>query len=111
MKKTLLLSIVVGAAACRGGDSKPVDSSLARDLALASQVQTGQPQFQDTVTAPVTTQRAPQRISSAPRTRVTPRQPIAQSGATEPSRGMIGAGSSFSLASQQRICTSTNRPG
>lgn len=110
--KTLLLLSVAALAACGRGDSKPTDSSLARDLALASQVQAAQPQFQDTTPSVTTNGRAPTRIQNAPRTRVTPRQPASQSGAVEnAARPMIGAGSSLSLASQQRICTSTNRPG
>jgi hypothetical protein len=112
MKKLLCLSLAA-LAACRGTDSKPVDSSLARDLALASQVQVAQPQFQDTAPGGQAPQRAPSRISNAPRTRVTPRQPSSAQtdGVDNASRPTIGAGSAFSLASQQRICTSSNRPG
>jgi hypothetical protein len=116
MKKILILSVVT-IAACRGGDAKPADSSLARDLALASQVQAAQPTFQDTATATGAAQtspaqRAPGRIENAPRTRVTPRQTVpAPTAVAEASARVIGAGSSFSLASQQRICTSSNRPG
>lgn len=112
MKKLLLLS-VAALAACRGGDSKPVDSSLARDLALASQVQVAQPQFQDTAPGGQAPQRAPNRIDNAPRTRISPRQPAPAQAASDDNaaRPTIGAGSSFSLASQQRICTSSNRPG
>lgn len=112
MQKIILLA-VIAVAACSGGDSRPVDSALERDLALASQMQAAQPQFQDTAAngAPGT-QRAPGRIANAPRTRVTPRQPVADVGTIESaSRAVISAGSSFSLASQQRICTSSNRPG
>ncbi|MEO5568202.1 MAG: glycine zipper 2TM domain-containing protein [Gemmatimonadaceae bacterium] len=111
MKRLLLLSVI--AAACSGGDSRPVDSALERDLALASQMQAAQQQFQDTASGPApTAQRAPARIDNAPRTRVTPRQPAPRTDEMESaSRAVIGAGSSFSLASQQRICTSSNRPG
>ena len=114
MKRLVALSLLA-AAACRGNDSsKATDSALAADLALAAQVQAAQPQFQDTTPTPLPAagQRAPSRIASAPRTRVTPRQPVAtQSGIAEAARAVIGAGTAFSLASQQRICTSSNRPG
>jgi hypothetical protein len=112
MRKLIALSLLA-AVACRGNDNKAADSALAADLALASQMQAAQPQFRDT-TPSVTPapQRAPNRIANAPRTRVTPRQPAAtQSGATEAARRVIGSGSALSLASQQRICTSSNRPG
>jgi hypothetical protein len=113
MKRLFALSLIA-LGACRGGDSKKADSALAADLALASQMQAAQPQFRDTaaVTPPPASQRAPSRIDNAPRTRVIPRPPSAtQSAASEAARPVIGAGSSFSLASQQRICTSSNRPG
>ena len=85
MKKILILS-VFALAACRGGDSKPVDSSLARDLALASQMQAAQPQFQDTAAGTSRNAPAPQRIGNAPRTRVTPRQPVEQAGEDQKGR-------------------------
>lgn len=112
MKRLVALSLLV-AAACRGNDSsKATDSTLAADLALAAQVQAAQPQFQDTMPSSAAGQRAPSRIETAPRTRVTPRPPAAtQSGIAEAARAVIGAGTAFSLASQQRICTSSNRPG
>jgi hypothetical protein len=112
MKKFLLV-VAFALTACRGNDSSKADSALAADLALASQMQTAQPQFKDTSPTVAQNQRAPQRIESAPRTRITPRPPAAPAGETEAtaSARVIGPGSSFSLASQQRICTSSNRPG
>jgi hypothetical protein len=139
MKKILALSLVA-LAACQRADSPKTDSSLAADLALAAQVQAARPtiQFQDSApraeTAPAPApapepRRVTQRIESAPRVRVTPRQPVVtQPVAPEPqperaeptpapvavARGpqpAFGAGASFSLESQQRICTASNRPG
>lgn len=101
-------------AACSGKEAKQSDPALATDLALASQMQPAQPQFQDTAQGATSprTQRAPDRIGNAPRTRVVARQPVAtQAGAPEAAARTIAAGSTFALASQQRICTATNRPG
>ena len=135
MKKILAISLVA-LAACRGREPQNADSALTADLALAAQVQASRPvpQFQDTApqaaSAPTPTptpepRRVATRIENAPRVRVTPRQPVVtqptepvQQPSAEPStqpaaRGQagIGAGASFSLASQQRICTTANRPG
>jgi hypothetical protein len=140
MKKTLLLSLVA-LAACRGREPQSADSSLTADLALAAQVQAARPlmEFRDSAPAaePVIAppaapepRRQPDRIVSAPRVRVTPRQPVVtQPVAAEPvqvqptsrqpesptgtqaGRASIGAGASFSLSSQQRICTASNRAG
>jgi hypothetical protein len=117
-------TLIVGSLLCAGllaacsRDAKKTDPALASDLALASQVQPAQPQFQDTTqssTTPANQQRAPGRIDAAPRTRVTPRQvPLGQTGSAAAPAAVartIAAGSTFSLASQQRICTATNRPG
>lgn len=83
-------------------------------------------------TRPPAPQRRPStRITEAPRVRVLPRQPVApqpvtpepqpvvvepvrqpaEEPARQPARAMIGAGATFSLASTQRICSSTNLPG
>ena len=100
-------------AGCTGRDSKTTDSTLASDLALASQMQRPQPQLTDTATGPTPDprgqQRAPARIDNPPRTRVVARTPVATQAAA-PAR-TIGAGAQLALASQQRICTSTNRAG
>ena len=110
MKTPSALSLLAIAllAACSGRDAKPADSSLATDLALASQMQAAQPQFQDTARS--NTQRAPSRIDNPPRTRTASRPAATQAGTPAVSR-TIAAGSTFSLASQQRICTGSNRPG
>ena len=138
MKKLLAISLVA-LAACRGREPQRADSALTADLALAAQVQAARPlpEFRDSAPAaePVTkpaaapTRRTPDRIVSAPRVRVTPRQTVASqrvepapaaaeparepdiAPASRPGRAGIGAGATFSLASQQRICTSSNRPG
>lgn len=140
MKKLLALSLVAFAAACQRGDASKTDSALAADLALASQMQAARPvpQFQDTAPqvasapAPEPKQEQPRRtttrIDNAPRVRVTPRQPVAtqpvaqapqpepvrQAPAQAPAQAAgpsVGAGAAFALNSQQRICTSSNRPG
>jgi hypothetical protein len=137
MKKLLSVSLVVALAACQRGESPRPDSALSADLALASQMQAARPvpQFQDTTPQAASTpeptrspapRRPASRIDNAPRVRTVPRQstqPVptlpqpeptrqAQSVASQPAAGpSIGAGATFSLASGQRICTSSNRPG
>lgn len=139
MQKLLALSLVA-LAACSDRAPQKADSALAADLALASQMQAarplpelndGQPQVApERAPAPKPQQaqpprRAVTRVDNAPRVRVVPRQPVvaqaavptpqpqpeAPAPAPAPARASIGAGASFSLASQQRICTSNNRPG
>jgi hypothetical protein len=97
--------------ACSGRDSSTKDSTLARDLALANQAQSTQPQFQDTSTSRSMNQpRSTSRIDNPPRTRTVPRSaPATQAGRAEARE--IASGAGFALASQQRICTTTNRPG
>jgi hypothetical protein len=134
MKKLLALSLAA-LAACQRGEAPRTDSALAADLALASQMQAQRPlpQFQDSA-PPAAKAPAPKpqprqvasRIDNAPRVRVTPRQPVVTQPvrttpqpepvrqAEAPARQAgpsIGAGATFSLAGQQRICTATNRPG
>src|SRR5437868_3469047 len=115
MKRFLSLSLVgLALCACSGRDAKTGDSTLARDLALANQAQSPPPQFQDTSAQTASRPQPQARISNPPRTRTVPRQsaptaPAAAPAAT-PARE-IGAGAGFALASQQRICTATNRPG
>jgi hypothetical protein len=97
--------------ACAGRDSSQKDSALARDLQLASQAQATQPQFQDTApTQAGTPANRPRRIETAPHTRTIPRTTPTTPAPREAARE-IAAGSGFALASQQRICTTTNRPG
>src|SRR3954467_6863130 len=74
MKRIASLLVATALCACSGRDSNQQDSALTRDLALASQAQAAQPQFQDT--APAQTgapASAPRRISNAPKTRTIPR--------------------------------------
>jgi hypothetical protein len=113
MKKIVVISLVALAACQRGESSKP-DSALARDLALASQMQAQRPlpQFEDTVPKVAQAPAPTRRIDNAPRVRQAARPVVTPP--VEPARRAgpsIGAGASFSLASQQRICTSANRPG
>lgn len=124
--KKLIAFTLVALAACQRDSVSRTDSALSADLALASQIQASQPvpQFQDSAPQVASTPtpappRQPTRISSAPRVRTVPRQPTVTQPAVEapqaaPARQAgpsIGAGASFSLASQQRICASSNRPG
>ena len=97
------------------------------------------PQFQDSAPSAETPEparvatpprRTPDRIVSAPKVRTVPRQPVvtqpvtpepqpvqpepirqSDNPSTRQSGPSIGAGASFALASQQRICTASNRPG
>jgi hypothetical protein len=139
MQKLLALSLVA-LAACQRGESPKTDSALAADLALASQLATSRPvpEFRDSApqaaSAPAPQPKVEQprrvvtRIDNAPRVRTVPRQPVvtqpvaptpqpepvqqAEAPSVRQSAGpSFGAGASFSLASQQRICTSSNRPG
>ena len=115
MKILTGLLVAFALVACSRGDNKVADSALARDLALANQAQVAQPQFQDTTQSATSERRAPARIDNAPRTRPARRtesaQPVdAPSGPTTPGR-QIDAGTAFTLASQQKLCTSSNRPG
>jgi YmgG-like glycine-zipper protein len=103
--------VAIALAACSRGDAKREDSSLARDLALANQAQAGQPQFTDTTMSGASVRRAPARIDNPPRTRTVSRSTPAQAGAPVSASRAIAAGASFALASQQKLCTSSNRPG
>jgi hypothetical protein len=126
-----LTAAVVAAAGCSRGDKKAeTDSTLARDLALAS-AQPAMPTFQDTAIAPAPVQAgraktppeptraqaAPRRTAPAPRT--TPRQPAPQPTeapapapvATVPAPApapvaSIGAGTGVNVTSGSKICTS-----
>lgn len=137
----LLLGIALAtAAACADKTTKTVqaDSTLARDLALASS-QPAQPTFQDTAIAPAPAKaaEAPKREAPAPVRRrttptPTPRQEVAQAPAPQPQqtqppvvipqaeapaptpapvRGEIGVGSAGTLTSGNKVCTSSNLVG
>jgi hypothetical protein len=111
MKKIAAVLMAATLAACSGRDTRQQDSALSRDLALASQAQASQPQFQDTAASQAGTPAdRPRRISNAPHTRTVPRPTTPSESPREASRE-IGVGSGFALASQQRVCTATNRPG
>jgi hypothetical protein len=111
MKKLAAVLVLATLAACSGRDTRQQDSALSRDLALASHAQASQPQFQDTATSQAgAPAERPRRISNAPHTRTVPRSTTPSESPREASRE-IGAGSGFALASQQRVCTTTNRPG
>jgi hypothetical protein len=141
MKKLLAFSLVALAACQRGESPKTdsaltADLALASQIQAARPV----PEFKDSApqvaSAPAPEPKVEQprrtqtRIDNAPRVRTVPRQPVvtqpvqaqsqpqpqsqAEAPAASPARGPqpgFGAGASFSLASQQRICSATNRPG
>jgi hypothetical protein len=110
MKKIAAILVTAVLCACSGRDSGQKDSALARDLALASQNQAAQPQFQDNPAAQAGTPTNNRRIENAPKTRTIPRTTPSAGTAREPSRE-ISAGAGLALASQQRICSITSRPG
>jgi hypothetical protein len=111
MKIRYLVLTLLAVAAC-SREAKQ-DDALTKDLALASQTQAPQPQFSDTANAGP----KPQRMTDAPRTR--PVQRPAQAGSarrenTEPataSARTIAPGAFFTMTSQQKVCTASNRPG
>lgn len=138
----LALAVAFTTAACskdKTSDTLAQDSSLNRDLQMANQDSTAQPQLKDVpanstpttsapaATAPVRT--APRPTTSRPivrtptRTAPTPTTPAAPTttasgntvarGSTGSERrlGTIPAGSEIGLTSNSRICTNTNRVG
>ncbi len=144
-KNSLLLLASLVMTACsdgqKGEDVLAQDSSLARDLALANQDTTSQPQLAD---VPVSPEPTPVEVDEPPPVRTSPPPPprrtivrrpvpspaaapapvppsprITESGntevvtaaGTERALGVISAGSEISLASGQRVCTNTNSVG
>jgi hypothetical protein len=130
----LALATVLTAAACsdRGKTQAAADSSLARDLSLASSVQQGQATFKDTSLAPTPmltreeerAAAAPVRARSKPAPEPTVRAPAPRRVVDVPSsqpesapvaaaaaHKEIGAGTGVALTSGSRICTNLNRPG
>jgi hypothetical protein len=129
------LLVIVASACSSGRDRADVDSSLARDLALASRAATQPQQFQDTVIAPVSEVSGPKpvprdvepprRIAPPPRKQVERQQPrpdvtLAAEPTPEPQVpaaapaaivSQLGTGTNLTLASTARVCTATNRPG
>jgi hypothetical protein len=138
LRAPLALCAVLAAAACTVKDSTSDstlarDTALNRDLALAGQDTTTQPQLRDVPAAPAVTTPAP--VASAPR--ATPR-PSTSGRTTTPARptptttttpsgntvtrnatsssgggavGTIASGTSLALRSNARVCTNTYQPG
>jgi len=122
--RTAAIALALATLACSGEKKTPVDSTLARDLAMVNQTKV-EPQLQDTAlsTAPkpatrsVTRTKAPApRQDSTPRPVVeSPSAPIPEAAPTPappaaaPFRG-IPAGATFALSTRGQICT-TNLPG
>ena len=132
-----LVAVVVLLSACSDGRrNDTMDSSLSRDLQLASQI-AAQPTFQDTALAPVAKApaKAAERPTPAPQTRrdrpvvrtpeapvVVAERPKAQTPEPSPTpepipapaaahSRSIGAGVGVSMTAGGRICSTTNRPG
>jgi hypothetical protein len=132
---------VLSLAACKGdrdkSDPLAQDSALSRDLELANRDSAAQPQLQDVATnpPPVVTP-PPARVTPAPAPAPRPRRTtpapepapaapaprnttpsgntIETRSASAPSEGQVGtvaAGTSFGVATGQRICTNTNSIG
>jgi hypothetical protein len=142
LRAPLALCAVLAATACTIKDNKSDstlarDTALNRDLALAGQDTTTQPQLRDVPAAPAVTTPAP--VASAPRTtpRAAPR-PSTSGRTTTPARttptttttpsgntvtrntsgssgggavGTIASGTSLALRSNARVCTNTYQPG
>ena len=120
-------ALVVGA--CAGDDAASdsalaADSALSRDLELAGQDTSAQPQLSDvpagqpqqpTTSRPSTSRPSTSRPSpstpSTPRTTPSGNTVASGSGRSEGSVGTIAAGSSINLASNSRVCTNTNKVG
>ncbi|MEP6690914.1 MAG: hypothetical protein ABJD07_07145 [Gemmatimonadaceae bacterium] len=133
MVPTLALALVAGA--CKGKDSGngtlAADSALSRDLAMANKDSAVQPQLKDVpapAPAPVTPGPVAPRTTPRPRATtpaplpVTPPAPAPRTTASgntvekgtrgsEGSLGSIAAGTSIALASNDRVCTNTFKPG
>jgi hypothetical protein len=138
IRPATLAAVVVLLACSDRRRNDAMDSSLSRDLQLASQI-AAQPTFQDTALAPVAeapagaaeqprrapqTQRerpvvrapeAPVVVAERPRAQTpepspTPEPAPSPAPAAAPSRS-IGAGVGMSMTAGGRICSTTNRPG
>ncbi|HJR40958.1 MAG TPA: hypothetical protein VJ812_02665 [Gemmatimonadaceae bacterium] len=127
----LSLALVAGACSDRGDDLAQ-DSALGRDLELANQDSAAQPQLTDvpanTPTTPAPTTSAPRPSTSRPSTSrpstrpttptsTTPRTTASGNTETRTPAGSegriasIAAGTTLTLASGDRICTNTHKPG
>ena len=141
----LALCAALAASACSSSDNRndsalARDTALNRDLALAGQDTTTQPQLQDVAATPPATTPAPAapaprastpapRASTTPRT-TTPRTTPPPATTTTPSGntvtrnptgtasssaggavGTIASGTSLALRSNARVCTNTHQPG
>ncbi|HEX6057850.1 MAG TPA: hypothetical protein VFZ11_02440 [Gemmatimonadaceae bacterium] len=123
----LALAAALAVGACAGGDASSdsalaADSALSRDLELAGQDTSAQPQLEDvpagqqpTTSRPSTSRPSTSRPStstpSTPRTTASGNTVASGAGRTEGSVGTIAAGSSINLASNARVCTNTNKVG
>jgi hypothetical protein len=128
-------AILMAASACRDNAAKTAatDSSLARDLALASS-QAAQPTFQDTALSPAPTQAGrakeeppapvkakaaqkpvtqspkPTHVAVQPPPAATPAATpvtVAAAPAPAPARAEIGAGTGFALTTGSKVCSSS----
>jgi hypothetical protein len=125
----LSLALVAGACSDRGDDDLAQDSTLGRDLALANSDSAAQPQLTDVPAngaAPSTSTPARTTPRTTPRT-TTPRtttpartEPTTTKSGNTVTRtpagsegriASIAAGTTLNLASGERVCTNTHRPG
>lgn len=129
----LALALVVAAGGCKeksNPDTLAQDSALSRDLQLANRDTAAQPELKDVPPAPAAepepepARPAPSRPSrpSRPRPRPTPApsEPTTTPSGNTVARGEKGseaplatipAGTTVNLASNERVCTNTNKPG
>ncbi|HYW31767.1 MAG TPA: hypothetical protein VE869_09695 [Gemmatimonas sp.] len=114
-------------AACGGGDKNEnlaADSALGRDLAMASDSTTAQPQLQDVPApapepAPVASTPAPRPASARPTPRPTPRPrtpapaktPAPAPTPAAPVTGTVSAGTGMTFASNSKVCSNTQPVG
>ncbi len=134
---TLSTALIAGCSADKKSDTLAQDTSLNRDIQLASADTTAQPTLKDvpvtttpapvataptprtttrtttTTTRPVTRAPAPVRTSPAPTRGTTASgNTVTRTGAgSEAALGTISSGSTVNLASGSRVCTNTNHVG
>jgi|RhiMetdeSRZDD1v2_1073273.scaffolds.fasta_scaffold09845_8 YmgG-like glycine-zipper protein len=131
----LALTVALGVAACSKGENKSdtalaQDSSLNRDLQLATGDSAAQPQLKDVPPPPEPAPPAPAASTPRPKPKPTPKPttPAPKAESTPPRTasgntvtpgekssagnvGMIASGTSLNLASTSKVCTNTNKVG
>lgn len=106
-----VLGLIAGMAACSGRDAN-ADTDLARDLALATQMDPAEPTLSDTTPATPAPAPAPApRPQPPPRTQPRPAPQPAAPQPTAPKVGAVSIGARMVLASDSRVCTNTHKVG